>query len=99
MVITDKDFGRAYINEGWAQRFLVKLFSNFTILFIGYSHKDRIMNYLTRALQPRETNLRFALTPENETDNIDWNVLGIQPINYPQPNEDDHYSELNEGHP
>ena len=97
MVITDKDFGRAYINEGWAQRFLVKLFSNFTILFIGYRHKDRIMNYLTRALQPRETNPRFALTPENETDPDRWHTLGIQPINYPQPNEDDHHSELNKG--
>ena len=97
MVITDKDFGRAYINDGWAQRFLVKLFSNFTILFVGYRHKDRIMNYLTRALQPRETNLRFALTPENETDPDRWHTLGIQPINYPQPNEDDHHSELNKG--
>ena len=97
MVITDKDFGRAYINEGWAQRFLVKLFSNFTILFIGYRHKDRIMNYLTRALQPRETNPRFALTPENETAPDRWHTLGIQPINYPQPNEDDPHSELNKG--
>ena len=97
MVITDKDFGRAYINDGWAQRFLVKLFSNFTILFVGYRHKDRIMNYLTRALQPRETNLRFALTPENETDSDRWHTLGIQPINYPQPNEDAPHSELNKG--
>ena len=53
MVITDEDFGRAYMTEGWAARFLVELFSNFTILFVGYSYDDTIMSYLTRALPPR----------------------------------------------
>ena len=46
MVLTDKDFGRAYVTEGWAQRFLVDLFRSFTVLFVGYSHEDTIMNYL-----------------------------------------------------
>ena len=64
MVITDEDFGRAYMTEGWAARFLVELFSNFTILFVGYSYDDTIMSYLTRALPPWETEegQRFALT-------------------------------------
>ena len=90
MVITDADFGRAYLTEGWARRFLVELFSNFTTLFVGYSHNDPIMNYLARALLPSETNRRFALTPENDTDTQRWRVLGIEPINYPQPSEGDH---------
>ena len=46
MVLTDRDFGHAYLTDGWAQRFLVELFSNFRILFVGYSHDDTIMNYL-----------------------------------------------------
>ena len=37
MVLTDADFGRAYLTEGWAQRFLVDVFREFTVLFIGYS--------------------------------------------------------------
>ena len=40
MVLTDADFGRAYLTEGWARRFLVELFRSFTVLFVGYSHND-----------------------------------------------------------
>jgi hypothetical protein len=50
MVLTDADFGRAYLTEGWARRFLVNLFRHFTVLFIGYRHSDTIVNYLGRAL-------------------------------------------------
>ena len=96
MVITDKDFGRAYMTEGWAARFLVELFSNFAILFVGYSYDDTIMNYLTRALPPREANQRFALTPENDFNAQRWRLLEIEPITYPQPSENDH-SILDEG--
>ena len=96
MVITDSDFGRAYLNEGWAQRFLVELFSNFTILFVGYSHNDTIMNYLARALPPSEADRRFALTGKYDNDTDRWRLLGIEPITYPQPNKNDH-SALDEG--
>ena len=49
LVLTDADFGRAYLTEGWARRFLQFLFSAKTVLFIGYSHSDPVMNYLARA--------------------------------------------------
>ena len=94
MIITDTDFGRAYLNEGWAQRFLVELFNKFTILFVGYSYQDTIMNYLTRALPPSEDDRRFALIPENDADTQRWRALRIQPINYP-PSSD--HSALNNG--
>ena len=96
MVITDENFGRAYMTEGWAARFLVELFSNFTILFVGYSYDDTIMRYLTRALPPRETDRRFALTQETGFNAQQWRLLEIEPITYPQSSEDDH-STLNEG--
>ena len=80
MVLTDADFGRAYLIEGWARRFLVDLFRSFTVLFVGYSHNDRIMNYLARALPTRETDGRFVLT--NDSSNTRWQFLGIEPIAY-----------------
>ena len=40
MVLTDADFGRAYLIEGWARRFLVELFRQDTVLFVGYGHND-----------------------------------------------------------
>ena len=96
LVITDSDFGRAYLNEGWAQRFLVELFGNFTILFVGYNHNDTIMNYLARALPAREPNQRFALTGKCDDDISRWGLLGIEPIIFPQSNKED-YSALDEG--
>ena len=96
MVITDEDFGRAYVTEGWAARFLVELFGNFTVLFVGYSYDDTIMRYLTRALPPREADRRFVLTQENDFDAQRWRLLAIEPITYPQSSEDDHTA-LDEG--
>ena len=96
MVITDADFGRAYLSEGWARRFLVDLFRSFTVLFVGYSHDDTIMNYLARALPVGEADQRFVLIGETDNDADRWRLLGIEPISYPQADEND-YSALYEG--
>ena len=88
MVLTDKDFGRAYLTDGWALRFLVELFQSFTVLFVGYSHSDTIMNYLARALPVEQAESRFALTSED--DDSRWQFLGIKPIRYTQSPGENH---------
>ena len=80
MVLTDADFGRAYLTEGWARRFLIGLFQSFTVLFVGYSHSDIVMTYLARAL-PAGTGNRFVLTDKVE-DGV-WERLGIASIRFP----------------
>ncbi len=90
MVLTDVDFGRAYLTEGSARRFLVELFRSFTVLFVGYSHSDTVMNYLARALPPSERKQRFVLT--DEAGESRWQLLGIEPISYPKPLEADHHA-------
>ena len=92
MVLTDLDFGRAYLTEGWARRFLADLFRSYTVLFVGYSHNDIVMSYLARAL-PTET-ARYALTDKSAVDR--WRILGIRPILYPQSSSND-YSSLYDG--
>ena len=87
MVITDADFGRAYLTEGWARRFLVDLFLSFTVLFVGYSHGDIVMQYLARALPASQTK-RFALTTDG--DQTRWSPLNITPIVYPSTGANDH---------
>ena len=94
LVLTDADFGRAYLTEGWARRFLVELFRSFTVMFVGYSHDDTVMKYLTRALPASEAERRFILTDNAESDR--WPVLGITPISYPREPGDDH-GRLSEG--
>ncbi len=79
LVLTDSDFGRAYLTEGWARRFLQDLYGSFAVLFVGYSHDDVVMTYLTRGLPPNSVDL-FSLAPEETVDH--WNFLGIKPIPY-----------------
>lgn len=76
LVLTDSDFGKAYLTEGWARQFLVDVFHNYTVLFVGYSHDDAVMNYLARALPVERVAGRFALTDKNGN----WDLLGITPI-------------------
>jgi hypothetical protein len=81
LVLTDADFGRAYLTEGWAARFLQRVFAHYVVLFVGYSHRDPVMTYLARGLPPgSEGPGRFALTVEGDNDH--WTFLGIQPITY-----------------
>ena len=91
MILADEDFGRAYLVQGWARRFLVELFRSFTVLFIGYSHNDTIMNYLARALSGHGKP-RFALDKDARGK---WEILGIEPVIYPSP--DGSHSALYEG--
>lgn len=80
MILTDRDFGRAYLTDAWATRFLLPMFKQFTVVFIGYSHDDIIMKYLASGL-PSDGQSRYAFT--HEPDDYKWKHLGITPISYP----------------
>ena len=98
MVLTHRDFGRAYLTEedGWARRFLVSLFANHTVLFVGYSHNDTIMTYLTPSLPPDDGEKRFALVGSTSNDLDRWRSMGIEPIVFPQENKSD-FTSLDRG--
>lgn len=93
IVLTDSDFGKAYLTEGWARRFLVDLFRHYTVLFVGYSHDDVVMNYLARALPADGIAGRYALTDIDGS----WDLLGIKPIKFTKVVGLNPYAELNEG--
>jgi hypothetical protein len=78
LVVTDADFGRSYLRDAWATRFLERMFSHFTVLFVGYSHDDVVMSYLARGLGRNKD--RFALF--HEPDAPQWRRLRITPIAY-----------------
>ena len=81
LVLTDKDFGRAYLTNAWATRFLLPMFQKFTVLFVGYSHDDPIMRYLALGL-PSGTP-RYAFTTAKEATDAKWTRLGVKTIGYP----------------
>lgn len=49
IVLSSADFGRAYLVERWASRFVTELFRCFTVVFIGYQVEDPVMKYLVDA--------------------------------------------------
>jgi len=92
LILTDADFGRAYLTEGWATRFLLDLFLNNAVCFIGYGHADPTMQYLARALVPGTA--RFALTTPG--DDGRWSALGVRPVHYPLRDAEDRHSALSD---
>ena len=103
IVLTDKDFGAAYIgaaymNKGWAKDFLVELFGHLKVLFVGYSHNDIILTYLARGLDVGRDATAFRLDRRDRRQRLAarWKSLGIEPVIYPKPDAKDH-SRLYEG--
>ena len=93
LVITDEDFGKAYLVDSWATRFLGSLFTEYTVLFIGYSHSDEIMKYLSRGLPPNSS--RYALTKHGEEDN--WQYFNITPVGFKKGPSADKFRAFREG--
>lgn len=60
LVLTSADFGRAYLTEAWAARFVARLFADFTVLFIGYSLNDPVLRYMTDAFAAEDAEARVV---------------------------------------
>lgn len=93
LVLTSADFGRAYITERWAARFVTELFREFTVIFVGYSVADPVMGYLVDALAAErakgakfEKGYAFAEydgTPEGFQKTHDtWRAKNVEPVLY-----------------
>ena len=77
----------ADVTYAWAARFLLAMFGEFTVLFVGYySHDDPIMRYLALGL-PSATP-RFVLIDSSRADDEKWERLGVVTIGYPVVNHD-----------
>jgi hypothetical protein len=91
LVVTSGDFGRAYLVERWAARFLSELFRTHRVCFVGYSLDDPVLRYMMDALSADrrrgDGEIRaWAFVGENER-NFDraereWEAKGTIPILY-----------------
>ena len=93
LVLTAADFGRAYLTERWASRFVTELFREFAVVFVGYSLDDRVMTYLVDALAAeiaRGAGYRaaYAFAPydgcacSREDTERTWHAKNVKPILY-----------------
>ena len=99
LVLTAADFGRAYLTEQWAARFVTELFREFAVVFVGYSVGDPVMSYMVDALAAeRAKGTRFATAyafADHDGTNIGkqrtrdgWLAKNVEPILYDR--RDDH---------
>lgn len=98
-ILTDRDFGEAYLTRGWATTFLIDLFSEYTVLFVGYSHKDVTITYLARGLKESITAKKWALCRDDAKAELHhWQRLGIDvmPFSLNSDNAENKYSQLSD---
>ena len=94
LILTSGDFGRAYLSERWAARFVTELFRNYVVCFVGYSLNDPVMRYLSDALADDGKDgirlpERYIFLPEREGRSIDEkDYRGLKTI--PYDNAEDH---------
>ena len=90
-VISSADFGRAYLAEGWAARFVKELRERYTLVFLGYSADDPPMRYLLEGLNDRDgityDNPIYAFADHtNDSDVEAWFDKGVTPVQYDPSN-------------
>jgi hypothetical protein len=95
LVLTDEEFGRAYLTEGWAREFLQRLFAEFTTLFVGYSHNDIPVEYLARGMSGKSIAPSFALTAAGEAHQ--WGSLGIREVTFEKTQDPNPFKNLYAG--
>ena len=86
LVMSDGDFGQAYLTQGWAARFVAGLFRNYTLCFVGYSINDPVLRYMTaaHALDGAQKMFAFASygTGNAESALQAWKDKHVTPILY-----------------
>ena len=72
------------------------MFTEYTVLFIGYSITDPIMTYLSRGLSLHQLTKRYAFTLKIKVQEDYWRSFGITEITYPKRRRPRAYSALPE---
>ena len=86
LVISSSDFGRAYLAEGWATRFVRDLLDRYTVVLLGYTANDPPVTYLLQGLHTHGHESRRALYAFDDGTDKDsasrWSDRGVVPIPY-----------------
>lgn len=83
LVLSPRMFGKAYLSEGWATKFLKSVFERHTVVFVGYSADDPLMQYLLESID-KQKNSSKKIYAFQEMDmkkaRKKWKKRGINPI-------------------
>ncbi|MFN4310076.1 MAG: SIR2 family protein [Ferrovibrio sp.] len=88
LVLSSADFGRAYLADGWATRFVRELLRRYIIVLVGYSATDPPVRYLLEGLHARgdqKTASIYAFDQGDEGEvSARWRDRGVTPLAYPR---------------
>ena len=87
-VVSSSDFGRAYLAEGWATRFIRDLLDQYIVVLLGYSANDPPVRYLLQGLHAQghgNRKLIFAFDEGTEEEvQQRWQDRGVRVLAYPE---------------
>ena len=92
LVLTKRDFGKAYLAEQWAARFVGNLVERYTVVFVGYSLGDMVIEYLMTAVTDSQAARRpYALAGYSNREEFEereskWEQNGVRPVLYDSRN-------------
>jgi hypothetical protein len=97
LILTDQDFGDAYLRQRIVPDFIYDLARLYHLVLVGYSANDPPMRYLLNAVASDENRFsdikkRYVFTPSSSPDPValvDWRARGILPIEYDSNNHHD----------
>jgi hypothetical protein len=89
-ILSSADFGRAYLADGWATKFVRDLLQNYVIVLLGYSANDPPVRYLLEGLHARADKkppiiYAFDNGADHEVE-ARWRGRGVQPLAYDNSN-------------
>jgi len=86
LIISSADFGRAYLAEAWATRFVRELLRNYVIVLLGYRAGDPPVKYLLEGLHARNDGQTLPIYAFDEGSQAqveqNWVHRGVTPIPY-----------------
>lgn len=87
LVLSSSDFGRAYLAEGWATRFIRELLDRYTVILLGYSATDPPVRYLLQGLHTgrRKNQARLYAFDSGTEEEVQarWRDSGVHVLAYP----------------
>ena len=94
LILSSSDFGRAYLADGWATRFVRELLQNYFIVLVGYSVSDPPVRYLLEGLQSRRESPSSTIYAfdSGDVDQVTdrWRSLGVHALPYQASSDPNH---------
>jgi hypothetical protein len=87
LIVSSADFGRAYLAQGWATKFMTDLLRHYTIILVGYSANDPPVRYLLEGIHAlgdgRPSRIYAFDRGSPEAVQARWRDRGVRVLAYP----------------